>query len=129
MPDNERPPGVLVVDDDEPVRTLLGAALPRLGFAVWLAASGQEALTAYAEHGGSIAVVLLDVVMPGLDGPQTLAALRRTDPAVRAVFMTAHAGAYTEEALLGLGASRVVYKPFPSLTGLAQLLREVAAGP
>jgi CheY-like chemotaxis protein len=47
---------------------------------VWLAAGGQEALDLYQRHREAIDVVLLDVRMPGLDGPQTLAALRALNP-------------------------------------------------
>jgi CheY-like chemotaxis protein len=62
--------------------------------------------------------------MPGMDGPQTLAALRGIDPSVRAVFVTGHAGDYTREDLLGLGAEAVFDKPFTSLAGLAEAVRQ-----
>jgi CheY-like chemotaxis protein len=50
--------------------------------------------------------------MPGWDGPQTLAAIRTINPDVRFCFMTGHAGDYSEEQLLALGASCVLQKPF-----------------
>jgi CheY-like chemotaxis protein len=52
-------------------------------FAVWLAADGWKALQIYEQQQSKIALVLLDVRMPGWDGPRTLAALQRLDPAVR----------------------------------------------
>ena len=60
------------------------------GLAVWLAADGPEAVELYRGHRDTIDVVLLDVQMPGLDGPATLTALREFDPGVLCCFMTGH---------------------------------------
>jgi anti-anti-sigma factor len=106
------PPGVLVVDDDESVRQLVDRALRRRGFRVVPAAAGQEAVTCCRQDPGGIAAALLDVHMPGLSGPQTLAALRTIVPRVRCCFMTGDPRPYTEEDLLALGAARVFWKPF-----------------
>jgi response regulator RpfG family c-di-GMP phosphodiesterase len=81
-------PGVLVVDDNPLIQALLGKWLRRSGFEVWLASNGPEAIDLYRLHRKAIALVLLDVWMPGLDGPQTLGALRRLNPKVEACFMT-----------------------------------------
>jgi CheY-like chemotaxis protein len=121
------PLGVLVVDDDPSIRALFTLCLPPQGFAVWGAASGEEALDVYREHGSTIDVVLLDVRMPDLDGPHTLARLRQFDPEVRCCFMSGDIGDYTEDDLFALGALDVVAKPF-SLTGLGRRLRQVADG-
>jgi CheY-like chemotaxis protein len=107
-----RVPGVLVIDDEPGVRSLLQAALPRYGFQVFSAASGSEALALYSEHRTEIAAVLLDVQMPGLDGPQTLRTLQAIDPQVRCCFMSGNLGNYNEEELLDLGAALVIPKPF-----------------
>jgi CheY-like chemotaxis protein len=119
-------PGVLVVEDHADLRQLLGVALPQFGLPVWLAGGGREAVRLYREHRPEIGVVLLDVRMPDLDGPETLAALRELDPAVRVVFMTGNTGPYTTEELLALGPARVLEKPILGLAALAQTLREVA---
>jgi DNA-binding NarL/FixJ family response regulator len=74
-----------------------------------------------------IDVVLMDVQMPGLYGPQTFTLLREIDPHVRCVFMSGNTGRYSAEELIALGASRVLSKPFASMAGLAQTLR-LAAG-
>ena len=116
-----RRPGILVVDDDVAVRTLLNAALWHYGFAVWLAGDGTQALELYQELRADIDLVLLDVQMPGRDGPQTLAALRRINPEFLCCFMTADSKAYTQEELLEQGAVRVLQKPF-HLAAVAQLL-------
>lgn len=113
--------GVLVVDDEEAVRGVLNVALGQLGFVVWSAGTGQEALDLYCRHGAAIDVVLLDVRMPGMDGPRTLAALQRLNPRVRSCFMTGDPGPYSEEGLCGLGAAAVLPKPFRLATTAAVL--------
>src|SRR5947209_6919317 len=97
-------PGILVVDDEPALRSLLKTVLQRKGFAVWLADGGCAALDIYRERQAAISVVLMDVRMPDLDGPHTLAALQRINPAVACCFMTGYAGEYTPEGLLALGA-------------------------
>jgi CheY-like chemotaxis protein len=129
-----RKPGILVVDDMGLILTLLKFALEQRGFTVWLAVDGDDAIDVYRRNREEIDLVLLDVQMPGLDGPHTLAFLQLQNPDVLACFMTGDAGTYTEAALLGCGAVDVFNKPF-SATKLAQsvhalLLAGVApAGP
>lgn len=120
-------PGVLVVDDDRLVRLLVQLGLERNGFDVWLAPTGREAIELYQEEQERIAVVLLDVRMPGLDGPATLDALRALNPDVPACFMTGDSGKYEPEELLQRGAAHVVGKPF-HLDHLAEILRLLAQG-
>jgi DNA-binding response OmpR family regulator len=105
-------PGVLVVDDEAHVRQLLELVLTREGFRVWSAGGGRAAVEFYRRNQGLIGAVLLDVKMPGLDGPATLAALRQINPDVRALFISADPGAYAAETLLGMGADAVLQKPF-----------------
>jgi DNA-binding NtrC family response regulator len=106
---------------------MLQAVLQRQGFAVWLADGGRAGLELYQRHREHIAVVLLavvllDVRMPGLDGPQTLALLRQADPEVTCCFMSGHSGPYTAQDLLALGALHVFDKPF-HMDELGQTLR------
>ena len=117
--------GLLVADDEGEVRDVLNDGLQREGFSVWLAADGQEALDLYRNHCETIDVVLLDVRMPGLDGPQTLAALQEITPQVRCCFMSGYLGSYSEENLRDLGAARVFAKPF-RLAEVAHVLGELA---
>jgi CheY-like chemotaxis protein len=121
------PGGILVVDDDGSVLFLLQRLLEHQGFRVWSARSGREAIDLYRRHRDGIAVVLLDVRMPGLDGPQTLAVLQKEDPGVLACFMSADLGDYDPEQLLRSGAQHVFPKPFP-LDELVGVLRLLASG-
>jgi len=120
-------PGVLVVDDEHLVRIMVQLGLERKGFNVWLAANGREAINLYRAHREDIAVILLDVCMPDLDGPQTLDALRELDPEVPACFMSGDTGAYELDELLERGAAHVIAKPF-LLKDLTNILRLLANG-
>jgi CheY-like chemotaxis protein len=120
-------PGVLVVDDDHFVRHLVQLGLERDGFEVWLASGGRDAIRLYRQHRESSGVVLLDVRMPGLDGPQALEALRELNPEVRACFMSGDMGDYGPEGLRQCGAASFIAKPF-LLVDLANVLRQVTHG-
>jgi CheY-like chemotaxis protein len=115
-------PEILVVEDEAAVLDMLDVALRHYGFAVRLAASGQAAVELYRQHHESIALALLDVQMPGLDGPSTLAALKRLNPGLRCCFMSGHTGKYGVEELLDMGAAHVFMKPFVSLSLVTRLL-------
>jgi CheY-like chemotaxis protein len=118
-------PGVLVVDDHEQVRQMLHTALRVLGFSVRTAASGREAVEEYRRGRDAIGIVLLDVQMPVMDGPQTLTTLQRIDPRVRCCFMSGGNGRYAVADLLALGAAAFIPKPF-DLDVLARALRQAA---
>jgi len=104
---------ILVVDDDPDIRKIAALALERLGgFRVILASNGAEALEMARDNQPD--VVLLDVSMPGADGPETLLALR-SSPATRklpVIFFTATASEEETARLRALGAVGVVPKPF-----------------
>jgi CheY-like chemotaxis protein len=104
--------GILVVDDEAGVRGVLKVWMRQQGLVVWVAANGQEAVDLYLRHRQSIDVVLMDVRMPRLDGPQTLTAMKQLNPQVRCCFMSGDLGCYTLETLQNLGATAVLRKPF-----------------
>ena len=120
-------PCILVVEDEPAVLKMLGAALRHHGFAVLPASGGAEAVELYRQHRDAIDLVLTDVQMGGLDGPQTVAALREVNPDVRFCFMSGHTGRYTARELLGMGAVHLFEKPFLSLAEVARVLWRVAA--
>lgn len=125
----DQPPALLVVEDDDTLRTVLARELRKRGFCVQTAASGAEAVEEYARPAGRIDLVLMDVNMPGMSGPEALAALRADHPGVRCCFMTADQRHTTRTALLALGALAVFGKPFVSLTELCESLRRYATQP
>jgi CheY-like chemotaxis protein len=113
---------VLVVDDEELVGTMLDMMLKRFGCNVRIARNGAEAID-WLRDNADIALVLLDVRMPGLDGPQTLNIMRSFKPQVPCCFMTGDIGQYSENDLLGRGALSILKKPF-RLQEVAQVLRQ-----
>ncbi len=119
--------GVLVADDEPSIRHMLDLGLHHEGFAVWLAADGQEALELYRGHCETIHVVLLDVLMPRMDGPRTLKAIQVLTPKIPCCFMTGHLGVYTEADLRTQGARAVFAKPF-HVPEVAKVLRDIAGG-
>ena len=119
--------GILIADDKALILSLLKFELESRGFAVWLAVDGDDALDLYRKHRDEIDLVLLDVQMPGLDGPHSLEALRQCNPEVVACFMTGGAGTYAEEDLLDRGAAWVFRKPFRP-PDVADVLQEVIVG-
>jgi two-component system cell cycle sensor histidine kinase/response regulator CckA len=126
--DTDLPTGVLVVDDEPAVRQVLKSWLGRKGFEVWTAAHGLEAVELYRRHHRAVAVVLLDVIMPGMDGPRTLSALQQVRPDVQCCFMTGNPLPHTQRDLLSLGAIRVFQKPFP-FTELIDTLQRLGRRP
>lgn len=104
---------ILFVEDDDDIRTVTVLALEMLGdFNVEACASGMEAVERASQFRPDL--LLLDVMMPGLDGPATLARLRE-QPELRnvpAVFFTAKARPDEVERLRSLGAQDVLAKPF-----------------
>jgi two-component system OmpR family response regulator len=112
---------ILVVDDEPFITDLLSAALRFEGFDVDVAASGQEALSAAAP--GRHDLVMLDVMMPDLDGTEVARRLRQRGVEVPLVFLTARDS--TEDKVAGLGiADDYVTKPF-SLDELVARVRAV----
>ena len=117
---------LLVVDDDELNRDMLSRRLVRKGFDVALAADGYEALRA-VERGG-LDLVVLDVMMPGLNGVDVLREIRRTfTPAALPVIMaTARDGSAEVVEALALGASDYVTKPIDFPVVLARIETQLA---
>jgi CheY-like chemotaxis protein len=118
-------PGILVVDDEPMLLDLLLLILQRQGFRVWTASSGPSALEVYRQQKDAVSVVLLDVRMPGMDGPQTLAELRKLNSSVRVCFMSGFTGGHNPEDLLALGAAAFFEKPF-QIQPLAEQLWQLA---
>jgi CheY-like chemotaxis protein len=114
-----QPLEVLVIDGDVSVRAGLRACLEHLGFRVWSAASGWEALETYHSRHERIALVLVDMHLPGLDGPGMLAQLRRISPGVKSCFLDRAGHSNVGAALDGIP---VLSKPFDA-TRLARHLR------
>jgi CheY-like chemotaxis protein len=102
---------MLLVDDDPVVRKLGMFAFGKIGqFDVRQAASGEQALTMLAET--QPMVVVLDVMMPGMDGPETFKQIKAKYPAIPVIFLTGQETPGQLAALKSLGPAGVLGKPF-----------------
>ena len=108
---------ILVVDDEDDIRKIISAALEALGgYIVESCSSGNEAGLKAAAFNPDI--ILLDVMMPGMDGPTTLGKLRKIDglETTPVIFITAKAMPTEIERYMSLGALGVITKPFNPMT-------------
>ncbi len=116
---------VLYVDDEPDIREVVELSLGLMpGLAIKTCASGEEALRSLSQFRPD--VVLLDVMMPGLDGPATLLRMR-ADPVgklIPVVFMTAKALPQEVDRFMSLGAAGVISKPFDPMQ-LAKQVQEI----
>ncbi|MBQ6000025.1 MAG: response regulator transcription factor [Clostridia bacterium] len=112
---------ILVADDEDRLRRLVGDFLKREGFTVLEAKDGGEALRIVEEKGDELSLVVLDVMMPVLDGWKTLRQIKSRYPSLPVVMLTAR----TEEAdeIFGfeLGADDYVGKPFSPIVLTARI--------
>ena len=79
---------ILVVDDDEMVLRFVTLTLKRQGYAVHQATSGHEGLRFFSEHPLELSMILTDVLMPGLSGPQMIEHILAVHPGLPVAFMT-----------------------------------------
>lgn len=117
---------VLVIDDEEPIREITKGTLESFGYRVLLAADGTDAVATYAEHRDEIAIVLTDMMMPFMDGPATIRALKKIDPQVKII---AASGLTAQGKVVDaddLGVQAFLQKPFTAkrlLEALNKILR------
>ncbi|HEX7950520.1 MAG TPA: PAS domain S-box protein [Candidatus Limnocylindrales bacterium] len=116
---------VLVAEDEAVVREMVVAALERLGYRVMAASTGEEAVRLIDRLGDEIDLLLSDVVMPGMSGPDLLDRARRTRPELRAIFMSGYT-ALTIGRPIQPGVT-LLEKPF-SGARLGEAVREMLAG-
>jgi two-component system cell cycle sensor histidine kinase/response regulator CckA len=123
---------VLLVDDELFILKMTATALEASGFKVITARDGAEAISIYSRHRDEIAVVLLDMMMPGLDGLQTLEQLQRINPEVAVVACSGLRTQQREKEALERGAKYFLPKPYSEsqlLEVLSNILRTTAIDP
>jgi len=112
---------VLLVEDEDPVRSFAARALRLRGYTVVEAASGEEALEILKDGGLHVDIMLSDVIMPGLDGPAWVREARKARPGAKVIFMSG----YAEDAFVG-GDSGVPDSAFlPKPFTLSELTEKV----
>jgi CheY-like chemotaxis protein len=115
---------ILLAEDDQSVRELAARILTRHGYEVLASSDAKGALDALAEAKGPVDLLLTDVIMPDLNGPELYAKVRQRCPAIKVVYMSG----YTDHVVLPDGVSRsrssFLQKPF-SVDQLTEKVREV----
>ena len=101
---------ILVVDDDQELRENIREILDDAGFAVTVAASGEEALDCLERQ--PFDVILLDLIMPGLGGKEVLPLIKRQSPSVKVIMITAFATIENAVSAMRKGADDYLTKPF-----------------
>jgi DNA-binding NtrC family response regulator len=119
---------ILVVDDEESLRTVIGDLLTQLGYRILSTSNGPDALALAADYPGKIDLLLTDVVMDPLSGPALAEALARSRPEMKVVFISGYATAtLAPDGYLKPGTV-LVNKPF-TMKMLSAKLREVLESP
>jgi CheY-like chemotaxis protein len=115
---------LLLVDDEETVITVSKDMLEALGYSVLVASSGQEACDIYHEKHDSIDLVILDIVMPDMNGDETFTRLTSINPFVKVVLSSGYSLDGFATKIMERGCKAFIQKPF-TINVLSQKLREV----
>ena len=113
---------ILLVEDDAGVRALAEEVLEESGYRVLSAASGSEAVEVVGEYRGEIDLLLTDVVLPGLSGPEVAERLCADHPDLRVVFMSGYTGEAIRDRLSRSREAPLLEKPFTP-TALESMIR------
>jgi CheY-like chemotaxis protein len=115
---------ILIVDDEPLVRRSLKRVLLSAGYEVVEAADGREGLIQWRKSKPSL--VFLDILMPGLTGPQVLTEIEgEFRKAAKVIFISAYTGEYNLESAKSLGADLFLAKPFEDVFQIVELVSQV----
>ena len=103
---------ILVVDDEEPIRSLAKEILEEFGYRVLLAEDGEKATEIYGNRSEEIALVILDMIMPNMGGRETFAELKKLDPKIKAVLSTGYSRDGKAQEILDEGMMGYIQKPY-----------------
>ena len=118
---------ILLVDDEAAVLKVSHELLRALGYRLFAAGSGQEAIAVYLERQKEIDLVILDMVMPGISGGETFDRLRLINPEVRVLLSSGYSEEGQAKEILDRGCKGFIQKPF-ELRTLSQKVREILDG-
>ncbi len=115
---------ILLVDDEETIIDIIGMALKMFGYRVIFARGGEEAIQAYRSQKDQIALVILDLLMPKMNGARVFAILKEINPAVKVLLTSGYN--YDEDAaqIIDRGGDGFIQKPF-GVKELAHKIREI----
>jgi PAS domain S-box-containing protein len=120
---------VLIVDDETSILTITSQTLEAFGYKTITASDGAEAIAIYAQHRNKIAVILTDMAMPVMDGPATIRALIKVNPAVKIIAATGLKTEGSEAKAMHAGVKHFLSKPYTASTLLKTLRAVLDEGP
>jgi PAS domain S-box-containing protein len=112
---------ILLIEDEQVVRDLVRQVLQARGYAVLEATNGEQALLLSRTHQGLIHLLLTDVVLPGLSGPEVAAQLTSTHPDIRVIYMSGYAADIIKRHGISDGQRLFLQKPFTPASLLANV--------
>jgi CheY-like chemotaxis protein len=115
---------ILLVDDEKMILEVSRELLESLGYRVYAAGSGREAVAVYMEKKGEIDLVILDMVMPGMSGGETFDRLREINPEIKVLLASGYSIEGQAQDILGRGCNGFIQKPFKR-EELSRSVREV----
>jgi PAS domain S-box-containing protein len=115
---------ILLVDDEEVIIDVGSEILEVLGYKVSVARSGREAIEIYRERQGKIDMVILDMIMPEMDGGETFNVLKSIDPGVKVILSSGYSADARSTKMMEQGCYGFIQKPY-SVNTLSQKVREV----
>ena len=115
---------ILLVDDEESIRTLASAVLGRFGYRVVTGASGEEALEVIGRTEGKIELIILDLGMPGMGGHKCLQEIRKNDPSAKVLIASGYSMNGQVKKSLETGAAGYIGKPY-QINKLLRKVREI----
>ena len=119
---------ILIAEDNDDLREAAREMIEALGYHVLLAHDGEEAVRLFTEHQKNVDMVLLDVVMPRMNGPIALAAMSAMKPGLRAIFTTGYINEADQLAATRRKGVHILQKPYGTET-LAQQIRSLLDEP
>jgi CheY-like chemotaxis protein len=115
---------ILLVDDEKMVREVNKDLLESIGYKVHAVGNGQEAIAVYMEKKEKINLVILDMIMPGLSGPDTFDRLREINPNVKVLLSSGYSINGKVQTIMDRGCNGFLQKPF-KLEELSSKVREM----
>ncbi|MBI1747231.1 MAG: response regulator [Acidobacteria bacterium] len=115
---------ILVADDEDMVRNMLCELLQDLGYEVIPARDGAEAIDVYVERHAEIDLVILDMIMPKLDGGETYSRLKQMNPHIKAILSSGYSQEGKVQDVIKKGISGFIQKPY-SVGEIARVVRDV----
>lgn len=118
---------ILVIDDEDVIRNLMKDVLDMLGYNVLLSSEPKDALELYRMHKTEIDLILMDMMMPGMNGPELYKAMNQIDPNNKVIVLSGYSMADEVEQMLNDGVIGFVQKPV-SIAKLKEILAEALEG-